>query len=103
MINQYKGNYQYSEISILISAPKEIGVYYVGILNREGELWPFYIGRAMGEGVTIKSRILDHLRENKWLDITHFGYQICSNKQEVEILEKKQILKYKPKYNKQGI
>jgi excinuclease UvrABC nuclease subunit len=103
MIYSYKGHYQYNKLSISNNAPDEIGVYYCGSLNKNGELIPYYIGRALGENVTIKSRLLDHFRHDYWSDVTYFGFQVCTTTKEVESFEKTQIEKYKPKYNKQNI
>lgn len=103
MVYQYTGHYQYNSSSVTNNAPDKTGVYYCGHLNSEGSLIPDYIGRAMGEGVTIQSRLADHLREDYWPDATHFGYQICTTKSETEAHEAEEIAKYKPKYNTQGV
>lgn len=101
MIMAYSGNYPYNRSSVTISAPDNIGVYYCGSLNQNGGLGTMYIGRALGDGVTIKSRLIDHLVD-KWTDVTHFGYRICTTKKEAEDLETNEIQRLQPKYNKIG-
>lgn len=99
MVDEYKGNYPYDKRSIEFYAPDSIGVYYCGKLNYNNSLIPLYIG--MSE-VSIKGRLFDHLEQDNWPDITHFGYRICTTKQEAEELETSEIQKYKPKYNSTG-
>jgi excinuclease UvrABC nuclease subunit len=101
MIYIYSGNYIFERQSIILSAPDNIGVYYCGSLNWQGELMPKYIGRAMGDKVSIRNRLLDHFRENNWLGVTHFGYRICSSKEEAMNLEIAEIREYQPFYNDQ--
>lgn len=102
MINNYKGNYPYNEINILTLAPQSQGVYYCGWQNSNNQLFPLYVGRAMGIGVTINNRLLDHKRNENWPDVTHFGYILCSTDQEAITLEKNEILRCQPKYNNVG-
>lgn len=101
MIYDYSGHHGYDKWSVTSKAPDNIGVYYCGVLNFKG-LIPLYIGRAIGENVTIKSRLLDHVRDDNWPEVTHFGYQICTTVKEAEDLEASEIASWKPKYNKQG-
>lgn len=101
MINSYSGHYAYNKASILQNASDNMGIYYCGYLGSGGKLYPLYIGRAKGDGVSIRSRLLDHIRDNHWPDITHFGYQVCSTKQEAENLEIQEIKRCNPKYNAQ--
>lgn len=102
MIYQYKGNYVYNKLSITQYASDGIGVYYCGYRNpSNNSLKPLYIGRAKGEGVSIKSRLLDHLRDDNWPDVNVFGYQECTTMKEAEDLEESEIKKYQPKYNTQ--
>ena len=102
MVHSYKGNFKYDKWSVPNNAPEEIGVYYCGYINTKGNLSALYVGRAVGIGVTIKSRLLDHLREDNWPDVTHFGYCICDTKREAEDFEREEIKRLKPKYNSQG-
>jgi len=89
MIGKYMGNYTYDKQFINLNAPENIGVYYMGTLNNNGSLGTLYVGRAKGNAVSIKSRLLDHINNNEWPDITHFGYVVCTSEAEVEDLEKK--------------
>lgn len=67
-----------------------MGVYYCGTRDKD-ILRVHYIGRAKGIDVTIRSRLLDHLREGKWDNVTHFGYRICTIKKEAVELEDEEI------------
>lgn len=102
MIQDYQGQYRYNKISVTTNAPEEIGVYYCGQINENNSLITHYVGRAKGEGVSIYSRLLDHLRQENWFDVSYFGYQICTTKKETEDLEASEIQRLKPKYNTQG-
>ena len=76
------------------------GVYYLGYLNTQQELIPLYIGKATGaEG--IKGRLLDHIENNQFNDITHFEYIETDNEKEALIIEEIEIKKHNPKYNNQ--
>jgi len=99
MVGTYQGHFSYNQLGILISAPQAQGVYYCGSLNNQNQLVPAYIGRAKGNGVTINSRLADHLRENKWVGVTHFGYVTCTTDQEAVAIEASEIAKWKPAYN----
>ena len=95
--------YKYNKEVVSNNAPDRIGVYYCGELDHEGKLTPHYIGRAIGNNVTIKSRLLDHLRDDSyWRGITHFCYVMTNSAQEAEKLEADEINRCKPKYNKIG-
>ncbi len=77
------------------------GVYYCGTKTVDGKLTPLYIGKGTSEG-GVRTRLLDHLSEDNWHDITHFGYHVCDTATEAEDYEMKEIDKYKSKYNKIG-
>lgn len=99
MVGEYKGHFSYDKIFVNLSAPISIGIYYMGAKNPNGKLGVTYIGRALGENVTIKSRLLDHLNKNEWPDVKQFGYKVCSTQKEVEDLEKVEILRLHPSHN----
>lgn len=103
MVHPYEGYYAYDEGVIKRWDSTAIGVYYCGYLTSENKLYPLYIGMSSSDN-GIRGRLLDHLREDSWPDVTHFGYQICDTAQEAENLESKEIgdRQSKPKYNKQG-
>ena len=101
MISNYQGHYFFNESSIINNAPQNIGVYYCGVLENNGNLGVFYVGRAKGENVTIRSRLLEHFNNDKWYDVTHFGFCLCSSEEEIENFEKLEIARLNtPKYNK---
>ncbi|OGM01891.1 hypothetical protein A2115_00375 [Candidatus Woesebacteria bacterium GWA1_41_8] len=103
MIGKYNGHYSYDKPFIMTNAPDEIGIYYLGLLNGDGSLGVLYVGRAKGEDVSIKSRLLNHLNNNEWPDVTHFGFCICDSEGEAtahEVSETKR-LNY-PKYNQRA-
>lgn len=101
MISQYVGHYPYNQLSINTHAPEETGVYYCGSVNTENVLIIHYVGRSIGtQG--IKGRLQDHLRQDSWPDVTHFGYCTCETDQEAVVFEQQEIGNYQPKYNTQG-
>jgi len=102
MTGIYQGHFQFNQLGMLMSAPQAQGVYYCGSLNSQNQLIPAYIGRAKGNGVTINSRLNDHLRDDHWSGVTHFGYILCSTDQETIALEANEIASYKPIYNTIG-
>lgn len=98
MIYKYKGAYSYNENIVSNWESSSIGVYYCGYLNNNNNLVPLYIGVGTGKD-GIRDRLLDHLREEHWSDVTHFGFCICSTAEEAENYEKDEIHKFNPKYN----
>ncbi len=98
MIQDYKGHYDYDKSVIEQWNNSQGGVYYLGTKNAQGILVVFYIGKAFGDG-GIRQRLLQHLNENKWGDVTHFGYCVCSSEQEALNHEAQEIKLYNPKYN----
>ncbi len=78
-----------------------IGVYYCWAVNVFGGRECEYVGRAVGDA-GIRGRLLQHLAEDKWQDVTHFGYTECANAIEAVLLETNEIARLKPKYNKIG-
>lgn len=88
----------YNQTSARLSAPESSGVYYCGVLNQNGRLYPYYIGRALGEGVSIRSRLLDHMRVGEWPDVTHFQYVLLKT-EDVTDFEANEIVRFNPKYN----
>ena len=102
MISNYYGHYSYNSNSISRNAIDKIGVYYCGYIGKNGKLSTLYVGRAAGDGVTIRSRLFDHLNNNRWPDVSHFGFRVCDTKSEAIDLEAKEIARLKPKYNSIG-
>jgi len=102
MIEDYNGHHPFNESTIMQNAPAKHGVYYCGYIADTGNLATHYVGRAMGEGVTIRTRLLDHLRRAGWTDVTNFGFRVCTLDSEVEQLEKTEIKRLNPKYNLVG-
>ncbi|KKS90591.1 MAG: hypothetical protein UV65_C0014G0007 [Parcubacteria group bacterium GW2011_GWF2_43_11] len=101
MIYPYKGHYQYNETVIGNWDSSAIGVYYCGYANSDNKLTILYVGKGVGEN-GIRGRLLDHIRDENWPDVTHFGYQLCDYASEAEKWEADEIKTYKPKYNEQG-
>lgn len=100
MIEPYKGQFSFDEDSISENAPDSIGVYYCGEVNSENALQPVhYVGMS---GESIKDRLQDHLLGDGWPDVTHFGFEVCSDESEAEEQEGKEIARLQPKYNDQG-
>lgn len=101
MIYPYKSNYSYSKKVVEDWNNSQKGVYYCGAVLKNGNLSPLYIGKAVGEG-GIRGRLLEHLNQDNWPDVTHFGYTVCDTQVEAENLETSEVAKFKPKYNTQG-
>ncbi len=101
MIYRYKGHFLYNQKVISDWNNSQIGVYYCGFIAQDGTLTPLYIGKAVGkEG--IRGRLLQHLIDENWPGVTHFGYCVCDTDQETTDFELAEIAKHKPKYNTQG-
>ena len=101
MTKEYNGPYLYNKETVNGLDSNAIGVYYCGYVNNDNSLIPHYIGKGTGDD-GIRGRLLDHLREDNWPDVTHFGYCVCSTITEAENLEADEIKRLKPKYNDQG-
>lgn len=101
MIYPFKGSYSFSNDTVTNWNSTAIGVYYCGTKNAAGELVVYYIGKSVADG-GIRGRLLQHLNEKKWPDVTHFGYMECSSVLETNTHEATEIAKYRPKYNIQG-
>lgn len=99
MIGNFRASFNFNSYGIEANAPSITGVYYLGYADYTGALRIYYIGKS----TDIKKRLLEHLQENKWKDVTYFGYCTCSTEQEALQLEAKEISYYKPKYNVQGV
>lgn len=96
MMKVYKGQFPFTRTVLESWDSNENGVYYIGALTAEGNLWPYYIGKGTGDG-GMKARLLDHL--GRWSDTTHFGYEGGSVVSEIEAHEIAEIKRYSPKYN----
>lgn len=102
MTQSYEGHYFFNDATVRRWNSDAIGVYYCGTVAPNGNLNVHYIGRAVGvDG--IRGRLLQHLGENKWRDITHFGFRLCSTSHEAIDLEASEIALYSPKYNIVGV
>ncbi len=101
MNSTYQGHYSYNHPTIHSWNSSAIGVYYCGYPLQDGSLAVLYVGRAVGQG-GIRGRLLEHLREELWHSITHFGYTVCNTIAEAEILERMEIARLQPHYNTQG-
>ena len=101
MIQSFKGLYLFDNNIVNNLNSSVMGVYYCGVKTSEGKLTVYYVGRAIGDD-GVCGRLLQHLSENKWHDVTHFGYEACDTMREAIDHEASEILKYKPKYNTQG-
>ena len=101
MIYQFKGPYLFDNATISGWNSSAIGVYYCGAKTADGKLAVSYIGKSVADG-GMRGRLLQHLSERKWPDVTHFGYKQCDTAVETEHHELAEIAKYKPKYNIQG-
>jgi excinuclease UvrABC nuclease subunit len=101
MVGLYNGNYQYNGKVIGEWNSTAAGVYYCGYHMDNGNLYVLYVGKATSNQ-GIRGRLLQHLNEDKWPDVSHFGYCVCSTSEEAENFEASEIKRLKPKYNIQG-
>jgi excinuclease UvrABC nuclease subunit len=99
MISVFKGNYKYNEKDVKLYAPDRQGVYYIGGWAADGFILIEYIGKAIGEGVSIKTKLLDHLSNNELKKLSHFAFRIITTEKEIEECEKSEIKVYSPRYN----
>lgn len=101
MAQNYQGHYDYRKDVVQNWNNTQGGVYYCGAIASNGNLTVYYVGKAFGDG-GIRGRLLQHLNQNKWRDVTHFGYCVCSSENESLSLESAEIRRLNPKYNVQG-
>lgn len=98
MIGEFKGPYTYSKQVISDWNNNQGGVYFLGVQTSEQKMTVYYVGKAFGtEG--IRGRLLQHINDNEWPDITHFGYETCSTEQEALDYEKSEIKRLNPRHN----
>ena len=103
MVHSYRGSYAYDVAVIENWDFTAIGVYYCGYINSvDGLLYPHYIGKGTGEG-GMRGRLLSHLREKYWPDVTHFGLCFCDTAAEADTFEIQEIKRCQPKYNTQHV
>ena len=98
MISEYKGPFTYSKPNITNWNSNQKGVYY--LFNNSNNV--VYVGKATGlDG--IRGRLLEHLSERKWFDVTDFGYKVISTENEALRHEASEIKRLQPRHNKQGL
>jgi hypothetical protein len=98
MAKPYKGHFGYDKATVSNWEHNLIGVYYCGYPLSNGSLGVVYIGRAVGDD-GIKGRLLQHLSEYKWPEVSHFGYVECDTVQEAIDFEVAEIKRINPKHN----
>ena len=101
MIKDYEGPYNYNKQTVSGWNSSIMGVYYCGYLDNKGVLRTLYVGKSVSED-GIRGRLLDHLREDYWPRVTHFGYRACNTIKETEDLEAREIKRLEPQHNHQG-
>lgn len=101
MVSQFNGPYSFDTATVTNWNSSLIGVYYCGVKTVDGRLTVYYIGKSVADG-GVRGRLLQHLNERKWPDVTHFGYVQCDSVTEAERHELAEIAKYRPKYNTVG-
>ena len=98
MIQSYCGHYKFNKDTVANWNSKAIGVYYCGYLLNNGDLFVLYVGKATSDN-GIRGRLLQHLDNDRWLDVSYFGYCQCSSQKEAEDFEAIEIKRWQPKYN----
>lgn len=101
MVYQYKGHFPYNDETVRGWTSSAIGIYYCGYLNSTGHLVPIYIGKGTGTG-GMRERLLCHLRDDLWPEVTHFGYSLCDFPNEADTYEIGEIQKHQPARNVLG-
>lgn len=103
-MSQYNGHYSYDHKTVSEWQSSAIGVYYCGHPDpaSPNTLLTFYVGKGTGEG-GIRARLLDHINNERWLEVTHFGYALFNTAREAELFEAAEIKRMQPPYNKQGL
>ena len=102
MVHEYQGEFGYDKPTVENWKYSLTGVYYIGSRSASGSFAGIhYVGRATGDG-GIRTRLLQHLAEDKWPDCTVFGYKKCDSAAEAEAHETAEIRRLQPKYNKVG-
>ena len=101
MAQTFYGPYSYHKTTVSNWNNPPIGVYYCGVPASNGGVHVYYVGQAVGDG-GIRNRLLQHLGETKWHDVTHFAYVACDTILEAQLLERQEILRCQPKYNTIG-
>lgn len=100
MVSPFYGPYSFTTAGVTAYASSNIGVYYCGVPGNDMKV--YYVGKAARGDSSIRGRLLSHLSENKWHDVTCFGYKTTSTAQEADNLEASEIKRLKPKYNEVG-
>jgi len=98
MVEKFNGPYSFDKSVVQNWNNDQGGVYYCGAKTDTNSLIVYYIGKAFGNG-GIRTRLLQHLSESKWYDVTHFGYCVCSSENEAFNFEASEIKRFNPKYN----
>lgn len=102
MVHPFQGPFSYTKNVIDNWNSSAIGVYYCGYKTADGKLIVLYIGKGCSNG-GIKCRLQDHLRDDYWPEVTHFGYHLCDTSFEADKHEIAEIALYKPRYNTIGV
>ena len=98
MIGTYNGKFTYSKPNITNWNSNQKGVYY--LFNSLNNV--VYVGKATGlDG--IRGRLLQHLSERKWFDVSDFGYKVINTETEALRHEASEIKRLQPRYNTQGL
>lgn len=98
MVSRFIGPFIWGKASINANVDDSIGVYYCCHYNQNQELIALYVGSSE----EMKTRLMTHLSQVKWPDVTHFGFSRCSTIAEALIFESSEISRLKPKYNRIG-
>lgn len=93
----FQGPYIFEKKNIEKLSPLIKGVYYIGVANGQGGMYPHYVGKGCGVG-GIRARLLEHV-ERGWEDASCFGYMASSSIPHIDAHELAEIKRCNPKYN----
>lgn len=91
----------FSKNGILNYIPNTHAVYYLRGIADENSLYPiYYIGKS--KRGNLRSQLLEQFLENDWTDIVYINYIECDTAKEAKHLEKLEINRHGPKYNRKS-
>ncbi|MFC1780066.1 hypothetical protein ACFLY9_00005 [Patescibacteria group bacterium] len=90
----------YSRNAINQFIPNGNAVYFLRGIADENSLYPiYYIGRSSNG--RFRDLLLEKFYKNEWNDVVYINYIECESDREAKELQKYEITRHRPKYNKE--